>query len=324
MNLVDIKQLVAGPFSEVNAAIEYNLRSQVSLIGEVGHHIIHGGGKRLRPLLHLLAALSLDYKGQDHIQLATVIEFIHTATLLHDDVVDNSAQRRGRATANTIWGNAPSVLVGDFLYSRAFQMMVTINHMDVMAVLSHTTNIIAEGEVLQLLYRHQTALTEEQYFHVIDCKTAALFKAATELAAIIANANLSTRKAMAAYGYHTGIAFQLIDDILDYSADPKTLGKNLGDDLAEGKMTLPLILTFQLSGAATQAQIQKAIETPNNESTDFEHIKTLILQSGALEKCQERVQDHVRAAQQAIASLPENPYRQALFDLAQCAAQRTS
>ena len=213
--------------------------------------------------------------------------------------------------------------MGDFLYSRAFQMMVLINHMEVMSVLSHTTNVIAEGEVLQLLYRHQTALSQEQYFHVIGCKTATLFRATTELAAIIAETDPGTREAMANYGYHTGIAFQLVDDILDYSADPKTLGKNLGDDLAEGKMTLPLIYAYQLSDAQTQTRIQQIIEQAES-GVSFDFIQEIILNSTALQKCQDTAQSHVQLAQQALSSLKETPYKQALLELANCAAQRTS
>lgn len=323
MYLADIKQLVAASFEEVNSTIKEHLQSQVSLVGELGNYIIEGGGKRLRPLIHLLSAYALDYKGRDHITLAAIIEFIHTATLLHDDVVDHSTQRRGRATANTLWGNAPSVLVGDFLYSRAFQMMVLINHMEVMSVLSHATNVIAEGEVLQLLYKRQTTLSPEQYFHVIGCKTATLFKASTELAAIIAKTDQKIRTAMACYGYHTGIAFQLVDDILDYSADPKTLGKNLGDDLAEGKMTLPLIYAYQLSDQATQARIQAVIEHVDEKSS-FDFIQDTIIKSNALEKCQETARSHVLLAQQALSALKDSPYKKALWALAHCAAQRTS
>src|SRR3989344_64974 len=245
MNYEAIKALARDDLQAVNREIEARLQSDVVLINQMGSYIVHSGGKRLRPVLVLLGSRALGYEGAAHIQLAAIIEFIHTATLLHDDVVDASEMRRGHTTANSIWGNEASVLVGDFLYSRAFEMMVEVGSMRVMEILAHTTNTIAKGEVMQLLNCHDPETTEERYIEVIRNKTAKLFQAGSQLSAIISNQSNEIEAAMAAYGMHLGTAFQLIDDVLDYGRDNHDLGKNIGDDLAEGKPTLPLIHTLR-------------------------------------------------------------------------------
>jgi len=241
MNIEEIYALIADDMARVNQCIQQRLQSEVVLINQIGHYIVNSGGKRLRPILHLLASRALGYDGQHHIECAALIEFIHTATLLHDDVVDASDLRRGQDTANAVWGNEASVLVGDFLYSRAFQMMVTINDMRVMAILADATNTIAEGEVQQLLNVHDADTSEERYLHVIHSKTAKLFESATQLAAVLSKKDRELELSLARYGMHLGTAFQLIDDVLDYSESSEEIGKNIGDDLAEGKPTLPLI-----------------------------------------------------------------------------------
>ncbi|HJL56694.1 MAG TPA: polyprenyl synthetase family protein, partial [Arenicellales bacterium] len=236
-SLSEVSALIPDDLSAINRHIEKQLSSDVALIRQMGAYIVTAGGKRLRPLTLVLAARSLDYSGTAHIDLAAVIEFIHTATLLHDDVVDESELRRGRQTANDLWGNAASVLVGDFLYSRAFQMMVAVDHMRVMEIMSTTTNAIAEGEVMQLLNTHNPNITEQQYLETITRKTARLFESAGRLGAILADAGPATEQALADYGLNLGIAFQIVDDMLDYTADAEEMGKNSGDDLAEGKAT---------------------------------------------------------------------------------------
>src|SRR5690606_26031545 len=233
---------VQSDFEAVNQLIIEQLHSDVELVENIGHYLVESGGKRLRPLLTLLASGALGYQGREHLKLATIIEFIHTATLLHDDVVDVSSLRRGRLTANAKWGNAPSVLVGDFLYSRAFQLMVDIGDVDIMRILADTTNTVSEGEVQQLVNAKDPDVGEDAYFQVIHKKTAILFAAAAETAGVLAQAPAEQRQALHAYGYHIGMAFQLVDDLLDYSGDSESLGKNVGDDLAEGKPTLPLIV----------------------------------------------------------------------------------
>lgn len=258
--LASVRTLVGEEMRAVDREIQERLRSDVALVSQLGAYIVNSGGKRLRPIVVLLSAKAFDFRGRDHIQLATVIEFIHTATLLHDDVVDASQLRRGRSTANAIWGNEASVLVGDFLYSRAFEMMVEVDSMRVMEILAKTTNIIAEGEVLQLLNCHDPDITEQQYIQVIRSKTAKLFEAAAQLGAVITAQATETQVAMTSYGMHLGTAFQLIDDVLDYSAGNHTLGKNIGDDLAEGKPTLPLIHALNQGDAARRRLLRNAIE----------------------------------------------------------------
>ncbi|PKM05992.1 MAG: octaprenyl-diphosphate synthase, partial [Gammaproteobacteria bacterium HGW-Gammaproteobacteria-5] len=256
LSLPDAQRLCAADMAAVNTLIRQQLASDVVLINQIGEHIIGAGGKRLRPMLVLLAAKALGYQGHEHVNLAAIIEFIHTATLLHDDVVDESDLRRGRKTANALWGNAASVLVGDFLYSRSFQMMVGLHRMAVMQVLADTTNAIAEGEVLQLLHVNNPDVDEAAYQRVIERKTAILFAAATRLGALLAGANTATQEAMADYGMHLGLAFQIADDVLDYTADAQALGKNLGDDLAEGKATLPVIHAIAHADAGSRARLR--------------------------------------------------------------------
>lgn len=311
---------VASDFELVNACIIRQLHSEVGLVENIGHYLVEAGGKRLRPLLVLLIAKTLGYQGSRHIDLAAIIEFIHTATLLHDDVVDVSSLRRGRLTANAQWGNAPAVLVGDFLYSRAFQMLVELGSMEIMGILSNTTNIISEGEVQQLVNAKNPDVTEENYQRVIHKKTAALFEAACEAAAVLAGANATTRQAAHKFGQHLGMAFQLIDDALDYSGDAAALGKNLGDDLAEGKPTLPLIHAMRTGTEDERDLIRAAIEAGSGEQ--LEQILAIINRTGALTYTQERAQQHATAAQQHLDQLPNNPYAQALAELTRFSVAR--
>src|SRR5688572_3577498 len=260
MDLADILAPVAEDLSAVNRLIAARLQSEVVLINQMAAYIVNSGGKRLRPLLALLAARACGYRGERHIQLATIIEFIHTATLLHDDVVDSSDLRRGQQTANAVWGNPASVLVGDFLYSRAFEMMIELEDLQVLEILARATNVIAEGEVLQLLNVHNPETSEQQYLRVIRSKTAKLFEAGARLGALVAGQSEQIQSSLAAYGLHLGTAFQLIDDVLDYNADPEEIGKNIGDDLAEGKPTLPLIYVMEHGTVAQAACVRSAIE----------------------------------------------------------------
>ncbi len=314
MILTAIKALVADDLRAVDTAIQHHLSSEIPLVGHISHHIILSGGKRLRPLLHLLSALAMGYRGTDHITLAAIIEFIHTATLLHDDVVDESSQRRGYATANTLFGNAASVLVGDFLYSRAFQLMASLKRLEVMDILSETTNTIAAGEVLQLSYRHQPNLTEAEYFKVIRCKTAALFQASTELGAILTSPAPEIRVALATYGRNVGTAFQLMDDILDYEANPEDWGKNVGDDFKEGKMTLPLIYALQQVSSPQKQMIIQAIQHP--EGAFLEPLRDLIHSSGALALCRDKCCEYTECAGMALKPLPASAAKEALWTLA--------
>lgn len=305
----------------VNAMIQQQLHSDVILINQLGHYIVNSGGKRLRPVVVLLSARAFGYMGSSHIDIAAIIEFIHTATLLHDDVVDSSQLRRGQKTANNIWGSEASVLVGDFLYSRAFEMMVDVNSMRVMEILAHTTNTIAEGEVMQLLNCHDPDTTEERYLNVIRSKTAKLFEAATQLGAVLCCRPAAEEEAMAAYGMHLGTAFQLTDDVLDYSASSEDLGKNIGDDLAEGKPTLPLIYAMR-NGIASQAKIiRNAIEDGGRENlTD---VIEAIESTGAIAYTARAARCEADKAIQAIKSIPASPYQEALLNLAKFAVYRT-
>ncbi|WP_347331171.1 polyprenyl synthetase family protein [Marinimicrobium locisalis] len=319
--MLPFHQVVADDFEAVNRRIIEQLHSDVELVENIGHYLIEAGGKRLRPLMVLLTCRALDYKGRENLDLAAIIEFIHTATLLHDDVVDTSERRRGRITANAQWGNAPAVLVGDFLYSRAFQMMVAIGRMDVMAVLSETTNRIAEGEVQQLVNAKDPAVTESNYFSVIDKKTAILFASACEVAALLSGADDSQRQALRAYGHHVGMAFQLVDDALDYQGSAETLGKNVGDDLAEGKPTLPLIHAMQ-TGTEPQSQlVADAIRT--GDTTKLPEILTIVTETGAMEYTLERARAQVSRALAQLAALPDNSYTQAMAEVAEFALART-
>lgn len=321
MDLSPILDLTRADREAVDREINQRLRSEVALINQLGGYIIHSGGKRLRPLLVILTARALGYNGPHHVTLAAIIEFIHTATLLHDDVVDASALRRGQATANSVFGNEASVLTGDFLYSRAFEMMVDVGHMRVMEILANTTNVIAEGEVLQLLNCHDPNVTEDHYFKVIYGKTAKLFEAAARLGAVISGQDSKTEQALASYGRHLGTAFQLIDDVLDYSSDSSTLGKNVGDDLAEGKPTLPLLYVLREGDATQQALVRRAIEQGG-----LDHIADVLVaieSTGANAYTARRAADEAERAIQALTAIPESPYKQALLDLARFSIHRT-
>lgn len=318
--LESVRRLIADDMAAVDALIRRRLDSDVVLIRQVAEYIIGSGGKRLRPALLLLAAGATAYRGASHYELAAVVEFIHTATLLHDDVVDDSSLRRGQRTANAEFGNAASVLVGDFLYSRAFQMMVTVNDMRVMEVLAEATNTIAEGEVLQLLNVHNADVDEEAYLEVIRRKTAKLFEAAARLGAILGRAPRDIEEGFAAYGAHLGTAFQLIDDVLDYSGDLTEIGKNLGDDLNEGKPTLPLIYAMKNGSADERALARAAVESGGREG--FAEILHIIRASGALDYARSQAGREAEVARASIARLPHSPYKQSLLDLSAFAVGR--
>ena len=305
----------------VDRVIRDQLHSDVVLIRQVAEYIIGGGGKRLRPALVLLSAGALGYRGNAHHTLAAVVEFIHTATLLHDDVVDESALRRGRPTANTLFGNAASVLVGDFVYSRAFQMMVNVGDMRVLQVLADATNIIAEGEVLQLMNCRNADIDEESYLRVIRYKTAKLFEAAGRLGAILAASTPQVEQAMAVYGSHLGTAFQLIDDALDYSGEAGVIGKNIGDDLAEGKPTLPLIYAMRKGSAEEAALVRRAVASGG--LSELEGVLAAIRSSGALEYTQRQAEAEAEAARNALAAIPATQYRDSLIQLASFAVTRS-
>ncbi len=321
MTLDEIRLLSQQDMAAVNAHIFSQLNSDVALINQLGIYIVNSGGKRLRPLLAILAARALDYEGNQHITLATIIEFIHTATLLHDDVVDESMLRRGKETANAVFGNQASVLVGDFLYTRAFQLMVSLGRMRVMQILADATNVIAEGEVLQLMNVNDPDTTEQSYMQVIYCKTARLFEAATELAAVLADKDEATTEAMRLYGLHLGTAFQLIDDVLDYQADVAELGKNIGDDLAEGKPTLPLIHALKHGNPEQQALIRSAI-VDSNGLQHLDEIMTAMHQAKSFDYTRQIAEQEAQKAKDAIAFLRDSPYKTALMTLADISVQR--
>lgn len=314
--------LIASDMQAMDAVIARRLSSDVPLVSQVSQYIIAAGGKRLRPALLLLMCGALDYRGEQRFNLAAVVEFIHTATLLHDDVVDESTLRRGRATANASFGNPASVLVGDFLYSRAFQMMVDAGDMRIMQTLAEATNIIAEGEVLQLMNMHDAGLSEEGYLRVIRSKTAKLFEASARLAALLAGAPPAIEQACADYGQALGTAFQVIDDVLDYDGDAAEMGKNLGDDLREGKATLPLIIAMQRGTAAEQATIRHAIETGGTER--LTEIVAIVRQTGALQATRDAAAAEAQRAIEAQATLGRNAYSNALLELASQLLQRRS
>lgn len=320
MTLSDIRKLIEPDILATDQLILERLASDVVLINQIGHYIINNGGKRLRPLLVLLSARACGYAGQDHLTMAAVIEFIHTSTLLHDDVVDESATRRGNKTANEVWGNAASVLVGDFLYSRSFEMMVEPGRMRIMEIMSETTNVIAEGEVLQLLNCHDADTSIERYMEVIHRKTAKLFEAATLLGPVLAD-KPELESAFAIYGRHLGAAFQLIDDALDYTADADTLGKNLGDDLAEGKPTLPLIYILDNGTDDEKALIRRAIETDGLQL--LTEVTNIIAGSGALQYTQAMAEAEAEKAKYALSVLPDSPIKKAMLALADLAVHRS-
>jgi len=321
LDIEDIRQLVRADIQAVDRLILERLRSDVALINELGRYIINSGGKRLRPLLVLLASRACGYQGHDHIELAAVIEFIHTATLLHDDVVDASDLRRGNQTANAIWGNEAAVLVGDFLYSRSFEMMVSVGSMRVMEILSHTTNVIAEGEVLQLLNCHDPDTTEDRYRDVIRYKTAKLFEASAHLGAVLGGQPQHIEQAMARYGMHLGTAFQLIDDALDYGSSSEDIGKNIGDDLAEGKPTLPLIHAMRNGTPEQVKAIRAAIEKGGREGIDT--VMEAIESTRAIAYTAQSAQDEADLAIEALAELPAGPYKEALYGLADFSVNRS-
>jgi octaprenyl-diphosphate synthase len=317
-----LRSLVADDWAEVNRTIVRRLGSDVTLVNQVAHHIIHNGGKRLRPLAVLLAARACEPNrgSQEHVAAAAIIEFIHTATLLHDDVVDNSGLRRGQETANAVFGNQASVLVGDFLYSRSFQMMVELNEIRILDVLANATNTIAEGEVLQLMNCNNPDTSETDYMEVIYRKTAKLFEAGTRIGAILAHQDDRIEQALATYGRHLGQAFQLVDDALDYDAKPEELGKNIGDDLAEGKPTLPLIYAMAHGSAAERHMIREAIETGGTRN--LTSIQLAIETAGGLRYTAERARQEVDVAIAALAPLPASRFRDGLVELAQFSIQR--
>ena len=321
MAMDQVRGLTADDLRAVDQLIQERLRSDVLLINQLGQYIVNSGGKRLRPLLVLLAAHACGYNGRYHPNLAAIVEFIHTATLLHDDVVDASDLRRGRETANAIWGNEASVLVGDFLYSRAFEMMVEVGNLRIMEIMAQTTNTIAEGEVMQLLNCHDPDTSEARYMEVIRCKTAKLFEAAARIGAVLGDQPPAIETAIASYGMHLGTAFQLIDDVLDYSADASETGKNIGDDLAEGKPTLPLIYVLRKGTAEQIAVVRKAIEQGGRD--DIEAVQNAIESVGAIAYTAQSARLAADQAMQALQTLPETPYKDALYALADFSVNRT-
>jgi len=322
MPLEEIRELVRTDLAAVDTMIRARLKSAVPLVDQVAEHIIGGGGKRLRPLLCVLAGRACGIETEKHIEAAAFIEFVHTATLLHDDVVDGSQKRRGRATANNIFGNQASVLVGDFVYSRAFQMMATVGSQRVMEIMSDATNVIAEGEVLQLMNAHDPETTEQRYLEVIYRKTGRLFEAGAEVAAVLAGASGEQQAALAHYGKHLGTAYQLIDDVLDYRSDPATRGKNLGDDLSEGKPTLPLLHALRHGNEEQRALIRLAIE--QGGLAQLGPIVDAIETTGGLDYAAGFAQRETTQALEALQALPETPYSRALAALARFAQERTS
>ncbi len=322
MDISAIRSLVEDDMKAVDRLILHRLESDVVLINQIGHYIVNSGGKRLRPMIVLLGAQALGYTGDKHTDLAAIIEFIHTATLLHDDVVDGSDLRRSRDTANAVWGNAASVLVGDFLYSRAFEMMVDVNKMRVMEIMSHATNRIAEGEVLQLLNCHDPDTDEQKYLEVILRKTATLFEAGAQLGAVLCDASAAEEQALANYGLHLGIAFQIIDDALDYSNSAEEIGKNIGDDLAEGKPTLPLIRAMQVGTPEQRQSLREVIKSGGREHIDV--VKSAIESTDAINYTFQLAEREADKAKQALEILPPSSFRSALSTLADFSADRTN
>ena len=317
-----IRAPVEDDFAAVNHFVIDQLYSDVSLVESIGHYIVAAGGKRMRPVLVLLSARACDIDNDHHLRMAGVIEFIHTATLLHDDVVDMSTLRRGRPTANSQWNNPSSVLVGDFIYSRAFQILVSLQNMRIMQIMADTTNRIAEGEVLQLLNKHNIAVSEADYLRVIHNKTAILFEAAAQCGAILANAGENIEDALRHFGLHVGTAFQLIDDVLDYEGDSDSLGKNVGDDLAEGKPTLPLIYAMQHGNKEDARLIADSLKTGGLESLD--NIIAIVQESGGLNYTRKLAEEQVSQAIACLDALPESSYRTALDSMARFSIERVS
>ncbi len=319
LNLSDLLAPVTRDMESVDAVIRSRLNSNVVLIRTIGDYIIGAGGKRMRPALLLLVAQALGYRGTHQHVLAAVVEFIHTATLLHDDVVDESSLRRGRDTANAVFGNAASVLVGDYLYSRAFEMMVEVDSMRIMQIMSEATTVIAEGEVLQLLNVHDPDVSQERYLQVVRFKTAKLFEAAAQAGAVIAGASPERQEAAAAYGRHIGTAFQLVDDVLDYSGDAAALGKNVGDDLREGKPTLPLIRVLEVGTSAQRDLVRHAIE---HGEADFDAVARAIQETGALDHARQCALAEAEMARRSLDAFPISEYRQSLLEFCAFAVNR--
>lgn len=319
--MLPFQSAVQHDLDAVNQLIVAQLHSDVGLVENIGHYIVEAGGKRLRPVLVLLTANCLEYEGERHTELATIIEFIHTATLLHDDVVDMSNLRRGRPTANANWGNAPSILVGDFLYSRAFQMLVSLGSMEIMRILSDATNLISEGEVQQLVNVKNPAVSEASYLEVIRKKTAVLFQAACSSAALLARSDAQQQSAAAAYGLHLGLAFQLMDDVLDYQGTAEALGKNVGDDLAEGKPTLPLIYALACASNDDKKVLAEAITRGRIDL--LEDVVAIVRRTNAIEYTTQCATRHAAAARQALEELPRNRFTETMSVLADFALTRS-
>jgi len=321
-NISDIKDLLADDLNNTDKALIKNLSSNVALINTMSNYIISAGGKRIRPMLLLLSARATNYHGNKHHLMAVVIELIHTATLLHDDIVDESSTRRGLNTANDVWGNASSVLVGDFLYSRAFEMMVDVDSMRIMQIMSKVTNSIAEGEVLQLLNCNNSKLSEEDYFQVIEHKTACLFQASTQIGSILSGSNKEHEEALRDYGMHLGNAFQIIDDVLDYGSDSEAIGKEVGDDLSEGKATLPMIYALHNTSGEEHKMLTDAIENTGNINID--KIVNVLTKTGALKYSHSKAQESADLAIQSLNILPESDYKDALILLCDISLKRNS
>ncbi len=322
MDIKSITELIAEDFAATDTLIRTRLHSDVALINQLSHYIIEGGGKRLRPLLLLLLSRALGYSGPAATLLAAVVEFIHTATLLHDDVVDESALRRGKKTANAVFGNAPSVLVGDFLYSRAFQMMVEVGNMEILAILADATNTIAAGEVMQLLHCFEPDIDQNRYFAVIDAKTAKLFEASCAIAAVLAQSPAPLRQELTCFGREIGLIFQLVDDILDYTGDSANLGKNVGDDLADGKITLPLIFARQAASEQEKNLLDQAIRNGNSEA--LPEILAIIHKTQAVAKSYAEAEKIQAKALARLLILPASPHRDALQHLTENSLKRQS
>ena len=322
MDFNAIQRLTADDMAKVNETIQDQLNSDVALINQLGLYIVSGGGKRLRPLLALLSARALGYQGEQHIMAAAFVEFIHTATLLHDDVVDESDMRRGKATANAAFGNAASVLVGDFIYTRSFQMMTKLGSLKILELMSDSVNVIAEGEVQQLINCNDPSVTEADYMQVIYSKTARLFEAATQIGAILSDAPAETELALQNYGKYLGTAFQLIDDVMDYTADGKEMGKNVGDDLAEGKPTLPLLYAMHNSDDEDAALIRSAIENADGMA-HLEQILAIMDKTGSLDYTTQKAEQEADKAIAELSVLPDSDYKQALITLAHLAVNRS-
>lgn len=322
MNLTEINTLIQDEFNDTNNLILAELKSDVALISQIGHYLVSNGGKRIRPLLTLLIAKAIGYKGKDHVLVAAIIEFIHSATLLHDDVVDESDMRRGKPSANAAFTNAASVLTGDFLYSRAFQMMVQTQNMTVLDIMAETTNKISEGEVLQLLNCKDPTVGEDRYFQVIYHKTGKLFEAACELSAVIHGSDQAMRDTLRSYGKYIGNAFQIIDDVLDYTGDEETIGKKLGDDLREGNPTLPLIYAMKHAPEAEAKKVYDAIK--NGDDTHFAKIRETVQTCGAIEYCKTLSKTEAEKAKDSIKALPESDAKTAMLSLCDIAANRDS